>query len=205
MIITYFGKQFFKIQQGETTVAFNPISKESKGRKGTRFGAAIVLSTTHHPDYDGIEMTSHGDSSPVVIDGPGDYEVKEIFIKGIGTPILFEKKSYINTIYSLVVDGIKIVFLGTITENLNAKDREDLDHPDILFIPVGKSIIDPAIAYKTAVSLEPKLIIPMDYDDASLKQFLKEAGEEKVEPLDKLVIKRKDLDGKEGDVVLLTH
>jgi hypothetical protein len=30
MIITYLGKQFFKIGQGDLTVVFNPISKDSK-------------------------------------------------------------------------------------------------------------------------------------------------------------------------------
>jgi hypothetical protein len=29
MIITYYGKQYFKIQQGDTTIALNPLSKEN--------------------------------------------------------------------------------------------------------------------------------------------------------------------------------
>ena len=37
----------------------------------------------------------------------------------------------------------------------------------------------------------------------SLKVFLKEIGEEKAEVVDKLTIRRKDLDGKEGEVVVL--
>ena len=47
------------------------------------------------------------------------------------------------------------------------------------------------------------MIIPMDYDDSSLKLFLKEAGEEKAEVVDKLTLKLKDLEGKEGEVVVL--
>jgi hypothetical protein len=43
----------------------------------------------------------------------------------------------------------------------------------------------------------------MDYDDASLKAFLKEIGEEKAEVVDKLTLKRKDLEGKEGEVIVL--
>ena len=30
MVITYYGKQFFKVQFGDTVVAYNPIGKESK-------------------------------------------------------------------------------------------------------------------------------------------------------------------------------
>ena len=43
----------------------------------------------------------------------------------------------------------------------------------------------------------------MDYDNGSLKAFLKEVGEEKAEVVDKLTLKRKDLEGKEGEVVVL--
>jgi hypothetical protein len=43
----------------------------------------------------------------------------------------------------------------------------------------------------------------MDYDDASLKAFLKELGEEKAEVVDKLTLKKKDLDTKEGEVIVL--
>jgi hypothetical protein len=42
----------------------------------------------------------------------------------------------------------------------------------------------------------------MDYNEQSLPIFLKEAGAEKVEPVEKLTIKRKDIEGKLGEVVL---
>ena len=59
MIITYLGKQFFKIQQGDLVIAFNPISKDSKaGVAPSRFGSAMALSTINHPDYNGFDMVS---------------------------------------------------------------------------------------------------------------------------------------------------
>ena len=81
MIITYFGKQFFKIQQGETILSFNPVSKSSKSGINAHFGADIALVTTNQADYNGLEQLSHGERVPFVINGPGDYEVKKIFIK----------------------------------------------------------------------------------------------------------------------------
>ena len=82
MIVTYFGKACFKIQQGETVIAYNPISKDStSGVKPARFGAQITLSSTHHPEYNGVENTSFGETVPFVIEGPGDYEVKGILLK----------------------------------------------------------------------------------------------------------------------------
>ncbi len=208
MIITYFGKQFFKITQGDMTLSFNPVSKSSKTGINAHFGADIALSTTNHPDYNGIDQLSHGDRSPFVITGPGDYETKEIFIKGLLSNTNIAGKKYINTIYTFTVDKMNLVFLGALSDTELPKEaREAINEPDILFVPVGgkdgDGMLDAKSAAKFVSSLEPKLIIPMDYDDASLKVFLKETGEEKAEVVDKLTLKLKDLDGKEGMVVVL--
>lgn len=204
MIITYYGKQFFKIEQGKMVIAFNPVSKASKTGINAKFGADIALVTTNHPDYNGLEQLSFGERSPFVVSGPGDYEVKEIFIKGVLSNSTISGKNYINAIYSLSIDNINIVFLGALSNNDLLKEaREAIDSPDILFVPVGGGdVLDAKVASKLASSLEPKMIIPMDYDNASLKAFLKEAGEEKAEVVEKMTLKLKDLDNKAGEVVV---
>ncbi len=205
MIITYNGLQFFKIQQGEMVLAFNPVSKESKSGIVAKFGADISFVTTNHPDYNGLDQVSHGERTPFAIKGPGDYEVKEIFVKGSLSNAVLGDKKYVNTIYSMTVDNINIVFLGALSDtDLSKEAREAIDGPDILFVPVGgKGMLEPKDAAKLAASLEPKLIIPMNYDDATLKAFLKESGAEKAEVVEKLTLKRKDLEGKEGEVIVL--
>ncbi len=205
MIITYFGKQFFKITQGEMVLAFNPVSKGSKTGISAKFGADIALVTTNHPDYNGLDQLSHGERVPFSVTGPGDYEVKDIFIKGLLSDVELGGKKYINSIYTLGVDGINLLFLGALSSHeLPKETMEGMGNPDILFVPVGgNGLLDAKSAAKIASMLEPKLIIPMDYDAASLKAFLKEMGEEKAETIDKLTLKRKDLDGKEGEVIVL--
>lgn len=205
MIITNFGKQFFKIQQGEMVLAFNPVSKSSKTGILAHFGADIALVTTNHPDYNGVDQLSHGEREPFIVKGPGDYEVKEIFIKGVSSDALIADKKYINTIYLFSLDGINIAFLGALANSEFSKEsREAINSPDVLFVPIGgKGMLDAKMAAKLASTLEPKLIIPMDYDESSLKVFLKEIGEEKAEVVDKLTLKRKDLENKEGEVVIL--
>ncbi len=207
MIITYLGKQFFKISQGDLVLAFNPISKDSRsGVSPSRFGSAIAFSTINHPDYNGFEMVTHGDTVPFEVRGPGDYEIKDIFIKGILTNTELGGKKYINTIYSLSVENISICFLGVISDaKLSSEVIGQIESPDILFVPVGNNdLVSPSEAYKLAVSLEPKIIIPMDYDDKTLKAFLKEGGQEKVASIDKLTIKAKELVGREGEIVVLS-
>ena len=180
MIISYQGLDSFKISQGDLAVAVNPQAKTS---------ADVTLFSS------GRAETS--EKSGFVIDGPGEYEIKEVFIKGF----LTEGKDRLNTIYLITFEGMKLCYLGAIANpELSSETNEAIEDVDILFVPVNT--LDPAAAYKLAVALEPKVIIPMNFDNKTLEQFLKEGGE-KVEPIDKFVVKKKDLEGKEGEIVLL--
>lgn len=206
MIITYLGKQFFKVTQGDLVVAFNPVSKSSKTGISAKFGADIALVTTNHADFNGVDQLTHGERFPFVINGPGDYEIKDIFVKGVISSALISDKEYINTIYSIIVDGMNLVFLGSLNDiEISKEAREGIGMPDILFVPVGEGTLDAKSASKIALSLEAKMVIPMDYDASSLKSFLKEMSEDDVLPIDKLTIKRKDLEGKEAEVVVLEN
>ena len=161
MIVTYHSEESFKISQGDLSLAVNPQSKVS---------ADVTLFTT------GRSETS--DKSGFVIDGPGEYEIKDIFIKG-----------FLDKTFLINFEDIKLCFLG------REANQEDIEDVDILFVRPD--------AYKAAVALEPKVMIPMNYDNASLTKFLKEGGEEKVAPIDKFVVKKKDLEGKKSEILVL--
>lgn len=207
MIINFFGGEFFKVQFGDTILAFNPVSKDSS-LKTAKFGADIVLSTLNHPDTNGIDQVSFGDKKPFAITGPGEYEAKGIFIKGFMSKSGYDGEDRINTIYTVTLEGMNICFLGGInTTELPQEADEAIDQVDILFVPVGgNGVLEPAQAYKLAVSIGPKIIIPMHYGDIggkdALKAFLKEAGENPA-PEAKLTLKKKDLEGKDADVIVL--
>ena len=209
MIITYQGVEFFKVQFGDTVLAFNPISKESK-YKNIRFFADIALVSLNHPDMNGTENLSYNGKEPFVISGPGEYEVKDVFIKGFASKSTYGGKERVNTIYSVTLENMNLCFLGAISDiNLSKDVKESLGDVDILFVPVGDDgVLDAVKAEKLSVEIEPKIIIPMHYGEVStkdaLKKYLKEAGEENVKPIDKLTIKRKDIEGKLGETVVLS-
>lgn len=202
MIITYYGNQYFKIAQGDTVIAINPPSKESKtGKDSARFGSVLALSTTNHPDYNGFDRVTHGENVPFAISGPGEYEYASVGVRGKGTTTVIDGKEYQTAVYSLNFEDITLGFLGPISGPLLANELEVLQGTDILFVPLGT--LTPAQANKIAVAIEPKIIIPMDYTKENLKTFLKEAGEEKVEAIDKLTLRKKEIEAKEGDVIVL--
>lgn len=208
MIITYHGKQFFKIQLGNLVIAYNPPSKSSD-TKSARFGADIAIGSFGHPDFNGFKEVSYGDREPFVIFGPGEYEVEGTFIQGFGVNSEYDKIEGVNAVYEMGLENMNLVFLGALSKkDLPENVLGSLDDIGILFISVGgPGLMSPAEAAKLAVKLEPKIIIPMgftDLKDANLKTFLKESGGEDAKAEDKLTIKRKDLDDKAGDIRLLT-
>jgi hypothetical protein len=203
MVITYLGGQCLKITQGDLTIAVNPPGKGS-AHKGVKFGSDIVISTLNHDDFNGIENASYGERAPFIVDGPGEYEVRGVAVQGFGGATSYGGKPGYNTVYLLNLEGMNLCFLGALEGDLSPAAKEALDEIDILFTPVGgKGTLDYSEAAKLAVKLEPKAIVPLQYDAAALKSFLKEAGGEDAAPQEKLTIKRKDLEGKEGEVIVL--
>ena len=216
MVISYLGGECIKVTQGDLTLAFNPPSKDSK-LKTSKFGADIALVSLDNEDFNGTENAAFGEREPFVISGPGEYEVKGVAVRGFGSESNYGgqgNKKGINTIYSVALEGMNLCFLGALgSVNLPAAAKQELDNIDILFVPIGgDGVLTYDDAYKLAVQLEPKAVIPMHYPSSSgagglggkdaLKSFLKEAGKD-VKPVDKLTVKKKDLDGKDGEIIVL--
>ncbi len=198
MIINYNGMESFKIQSGDFVLAFNPISKNSK-LKVTRFGANIACLSVNHPDFNGVEQVNSKSKEAFVIDGAGEYEIEGVFIKAFQSVTEYEGEKRMNTVYSVVFDGITIGFMGILGSNgIDGEQREILNETDVLFVPIGGGdVLDAAQAYKLAVKLDAKVIIPMCYKEHgekdALKKFLKESGNGDVKAVKKLTLKKSDL------------
>ncbi len=208
MIITHHGANFFKVAFGDTTIAFSPIAKDSK-LKQVRFGADITLISLDHPDMNGADQVAHGDRAPLVISGPGEYESNDILIKGYPTTSTYGGEERINTVYLVTMEKMLLLYLGaTNTKQLPQELREALDLIDILFVPIGgEGVLQPAEAYEFAVSIEPKVVIPMHHGVVGVKgaldAFLKEEGSgEKHTPVEKFTVKPRDLEGKQNEIVM---
>jgi L-ascorbate metabolism protein UlaG (beta-lactamase superfamily) len=205
MIITYHGGQSFKASFGDTTIAFDPVSKESKKFPVSKFGADAAFISLKHSDFNGRDQVSHGSRQPFVADGPGEYEIGEVKAHGFGVLTTYDGEPKYNTIYQVQFEGINMVFLGALNDpEIDPKILGELGDIDILFMPVGGGdVLEVPQASKLAVKLEARIIIPMHYDKTSLAAFLKEEGVPDLKAEEKLTIKKKDLLAMEGEIVVL--
>jgi L-ascorbate metabolism protein UlaG (beta-lactamase superfamily) len=210
MVITHHGIEGIKIQHGDLTVSFNPPSKKSKFA-GTSFGADVVLISTNHPDLNGSDQASRKDKEAFVIKGPGEYEVDGLFIRGFSSKSNYGGEMLNNTIYTLTIDGLHLAYLGAFDEADIPQDaKEELGESDILFVPIGgEGVLNAEDAYKIAVKREPKIIIPMHYgkvgEKDALKKFLDEGGQNDSKPIDKFTIKKKEIQNKKGEIIILKN
>ena len=154
----------------------------------------------------GSSEAGRGDKQPFVVSGPGEFEIKDITAAAFASGSKWGNEPRTNTIYSVHLDGISLLYLGALGDLDVPKEVLEMDSPDVLIVPVGgEGALNPAEAQKLAVKLEAKIIIPVLYNEKTLKQFLKEAGEEGTKPVDKLTIKPRDIVGKESEVVVLNQ
>ncbi|MFA5942277.1 MAG: MBL fold metallo-hydrolase [Candidatus Paceibacterota bacterium] len=212
MVITHHGGQCFKVTFGDLTLVFDPIAKGAS-LSPVRFGADIALVSRDHPDMNGIEEVTYGDKKPFAITGPGEYERQGVTIQGFLSKSKFGlakgQDEAVNTIYSVELEDMTLVHLGALADTeLSKEARENIGEIDVLFAPIGgEGVLSPAAAHELAVSLEPKIIIPMHWDGIgqakALETFLKEAGNGS-DTVDKLTLKKKDLIGRDGSILVIT-
>ncbi len=212
MVITHHGGQCFKVIFGDLTLVFDPIAK-SATLPCVRFGADIALVSRDHPDMNGIEEVTYGEKKPFAITGPGEYERAGVVIQGFLSHSTYGlakgQEKAINTVYSVQLEDMALVHLGALADTeLSQEARESIREIDVLFVPVGGGgVLTSAKAHELAVSLEPKIIVPMHWSGIgmpkSLEAFLKEAGNGS-EKVDKLTLKKKDLIGRDGSIIVIT-
>lgn len=204
MVITHHGGQCFKVSFGDTTLAFDPISKKSK-LSPVKFGSDVAFISMHHPNFDGADQVAHGNKQPFVVNTPGEYEIGDVTARGYGVKTTYDKEERYNTIYQVQLEGMNMVFLGALGDpEIDPKILGELGDIDILFVPIGGGdVLEVPQASKLAVKLEAKCVIPMHYDKQSLDAFLKEEGASGAKPVDKLTLKKKDVNEMSGEIAVL--
>jgi len=196
MTIAFYGEGCFKIQSGDSVILTDPIDAQV-GLTPPRFKTDIILKTlTSLP----ILQFSILDSQSLIY-GPGEYNIKNIDILGFGLTKESEGK-FFKTIYLVKAEGINLCFLGHLSETLEPTILERLEEVDILFVPAGGlPFIEQKLLVKLIKQIEPKIVVPAFFKISGLKRkaddlktFLEEFNHQnKIEPLEKLTIKKKDL------------
>jgi len=152
-----------------------------------------------------------------LVNGQGEYESQGVIVRGIDAMGKYfgDKEEKKITIYYFETEGIKLCHLGSLTQKeLTPEQIEAIDGVDILMIPVGGGYtLDAGQAQKIVNQIEPKIVIPMNYQLPRLKKeikteleseqaFLKAMGHEEVQSQPSLKVKKANLPAQRKIIVL---
>jgi len=215
MQIIWYGQSCFEIittpaKNSQVRIVIDPFSEEI-GLKAPKLEADILLVTHNHHDHNNVKAVS---GSPFLISGPGEYEIRNIFIQGIASwhDNSRGQERGENTIYIIETEDLKLCHLADLGQKeLFEEQLEKIGEVDILMIPIGGTYtISAREALKIMSQIEPKITIPMHYQVPKLKlkldgidKFLKSLGIKSIAPLPKLTVKKKDIPAEEAKIVVL--
>lgn len=212
MELIWHGHSFFEIKgknnQENVSIATNPFSEEIGLKSPKKVDTDILIVSSRNQSYLNKKIIS---GNYFLIEDPGEYEIKDIKIKGISCESK-EKKKELNTIFTISIEGIKICHMGNFNQlEISSHQLENIFGSDILLIPVGGSFtISGKEAAKIVSRIEPKIVIPMHYKISGLnldiedeKSFLRAMGIEDKERIQKLKIKKSDFQRDGIEVMLL--
>jgi len=209
MKIIWHGHSCFKIITKSATTITDPFDK-SIGLKPPRCEADIITVSHEHYDHNNTSVLK---GSPLIINTPGEYDLKDVIILGIDSfhDMKEGKERGSNTIFIIEAENIRICHLGDLGQKeLTGEQLEKIGEIDILMIPIGGIYtIDGERAITIINQIEPKIVIPMHYKIPHLNiklqgpdEFLKEMGTVK-EVVEQLTIKKKDLLKKDMRVIVM--
>jgi len=217
--ISWAGQACFQIsisnsKNHSAQIVIDPF-EEKIGLKVPRFSADILLITHEHSDHNNVKAVKPaGTTAPFLISGPGEYEVKGVFIKGI--PAFHDdsqgKERGKTTIYTIEAEDMKFCHLGDLGQSqLTDEQLEEIGSVDILMIPVGGVYtITGQEAQKIISQIGPKIVIPMHYQLPHLKmklddvkKFLKVVGKNSIVPQEKFQVKQSSLPKEGMEIVIL--
>lgn len=201
MHLSWLGSTAIKIQTKpdleDVVVALDPY-RPAVGSFPRSLAPTIAVLTR---GKDGIITLS---GNPLILDAPGEMELKGVLL----TSTYGHKENHV--MLRLDSEQITVGHLGRTNKPLTELQEELMDGVDILLIPVGGGEgYDAESAVKIVNTVEPRVVIPIDYRSDNdpnadeVRDFLKEIGQNGVVPEKKIVIKKKDLPQEEMRVIVL--
>lgn len=203
--VKWLGNTCFRIKSREATVLMDPVARAG-GVSMPKQKADIVTLSMRGP----ASVLANVEGDYTLIDGPGEYEVQDVFLSGIRTRRngSAAQKDF-NTVYLVEMDEMIFCHLGNLSKSLTEAQVEAMGDVDVLFVPIGgEESLSPAGATEVIGQIEPRLVIPMRYrigDEAgkrALGEFAAALGLAEVPREDRLTIRKNTLPETMGVTVL---
>ena len=207
MDVQFYGANCLSISNKSTRIVVDD-NLTDLGKKSVIKSGDVALFTNAVP--------SSVKDAKIIIDCPGEYEVSDVSIIGIPARAHTDEEGTLKaTMFKITTNDLNILVTGHVYPEFSESQLESIGMVDVLFVPVGGHgyTLDSKGALMAIKEIEPKLVIPTNYEDKSLKypvpqtslsEALKEMSMEPKETLTKLKLRSGDLSEVTQIVVLET-
>jgi len=169
MKIKWLGHSCFLITNERGINILTDPFDETLGYRMTKEKINIITISHEHYDHNNT-MGIKG--KPVVLKGPVNRDTHKIVFKGISSyhDSVYGKYRGENTIFLIKTDELTLCHLGDLGHLLYNEQLEQINHVDILFIPVGGYFtINHIQAEQVINQIKAKIVIPMHYKTEAIK------------------------------------
>lgn len=208
MTITWHGHYAIKIFNSSTTIVINPYSP-SIGLPPFRSKADFVFLS--NPADGTMSHLNAIQGDYVLVDTPGEYSFDKITAYGISW--FKSGSSAEQVIYRIIIDSLSILYLGSLDRKLTQSELQLLEQADtdVFIVPIGGSTsIDTAAAIDLISTIEPNIVIPINYSIPKLNQsvtpvtkFAQEMGISPKSDLKKLALSANKIDRENISTIIL--
>jgi L-ascorbate metabolism protein UlaG (beta-lactamase superfamily) len=204
MELTWYGRTCIRLRGKDAVVLADPFPAVV-GPTGRGVTAEIV--TFSHPDdappskakgrvsRDGRTVLPTSVEDAFVLDGPGEYEVRDVLVTGVRTyrDDARGRDRGRQTAFVIELDGLHTIHLGDIGHLLTEEKLGDIGSVDVACVPVGGALTATRAAELIA-QLDPRIVVPMPVCedehacDVALGTFFHEMGGAAGPPVARLAI-----------------
>lgn len=210
MDITWYGHSCFRlVERGRATIVTDPFG-ESLGYELPKLKGDIVTISHQAPGHAHVSAVRGYEH---IIEGPGEYEIQNVFITGVMTAKPDEATPRRNVIYVFDYDNLTVAHLGDLDHVPPQSMIDALGTISVALVPVGGGTSLNSVQAAEVISLlEPSVVIPMHFQTPALRgleldtvdRFLKEMGVNSVDAEPSLRISASSLP-EQTQVVLLDY
>lgn len=208
MDLTWLGSAATRMRTRTAAVVMDPYDKSVGGTMG-RPDAHIITVSHDDPARNGTSQVAPAEGDPMVLDGPGEYEIRGVIIEGVASSIRGEgdPKALRSTLWLYEAEDLRVAHLGGLGAPLGSAQLDVLSAADIVIVPIGMpDTLNGADAAKAVRAIEPSIVIPVGYDPAdenALKTFVSAMAATPEEPVSRFTVTKRDVGEETKRLVLL--
>ncbi|MCA9848196.1 MAG: MBL fold metallo-hydrolase [Dehalococcoidia bacterium] len=208
MDLTWLGGAATRMRTRTAAVVMDPYDKSAGGTLG-RPDAHIITVSHDDPMRNGIAQVAPAEGDPMVLTGPGEYEIRGVIIEGVRSSLRGdgEPVDLRSTLWLFEAEDIRVAHLGGMGAAPSGAAMDVLSVADIVFVPIGlPDTLQGADAAKAVRAMEPSIVIPIGYDpadEAALKAFVSAMAATPEEPVSRFTVNKRDVADDTKRLVLL--